>query len=107
MTPLRLNRKQRYKEIVESEGGACSLPGLVPIWNQNASKIQVLNHSQVKQNMGCVSVCAYRNVLNGNLAPFSSLRNVCLALQRSQEITYPLLIASSGMRETDDKLGVI
>ena len=58
--------------------------------------------------MGCASVCAYRNVLSGYLAPYCSLRNVCLASQRSQEITYPLLeVASSGMRETDDKLGVI
>lgn len=56
------------------------------------------------QNMGC----AYRNILSGYLAPFCSFGRVCLALQRSQEITYPLLeVASSGLRETNDKLGAI
>lgn len=83
------------------------MPGLVPIWNQDASKILVLNHSQVEQNMVCASVCAYRNVLSSCLEPFCSLRIVCLASQRSQEITYLLEVATSGMRETDDKLGVI
>jgi len=56
--------------------------------------------------MGFAFGCAYRNVLSDYLAPFCCLRNVCLALQSSQEIAYPLLeVAASAMRESDDKLG--
>lgn len=55
-----------------SRGEACKMPGLVIMWNQDASKNWVLALLRKAKNMGYAS----RSVLGGYLAPFG---NTCVA----------------------------